>query len=112
METVESLKKELDHYKKKFSLGDHDLSVGGYLAYVELVRQQIDFIKEFKIKSNIDGKKSDTVLYDRAIALGESLPEMITKMNKLKTELNIQYDDSAGKTKQMPTSPQSIGKAV
>lgn len=109
-ESIEELKKELEHYKKKFSISEYDLALDGYLAYVGLVKQQVDFIKDFSVKSNIDGKKAETVLYDRATAMGESLPDMITKLNKLKSELNIEYDSKEGQPKLKSSNPQNIGK--
>lgn len=108
MDETEKLKKELDYYKKKFSVAEFDLAIDGYLSYVALVKQQVDFIKDFNIKNNIEGKKTETVLYDRAMAMGESLPDMITKMNKLKVELNIPFDENEGKPKIVATSPQNI----
>lgn len=110
METIEELKKQLAHYQKKFSLGENDVAIAGYLAYVNLVRQQVEFIADFSIKNNIEGKKTETVLYDRAIALGESLPKMISSMNALKLELHIEYDADEGKPKLGATSPQSLGR--
>jgi len=107
-DTVEGLKKELEFYKKKFSTGEWDLAVDGYLAYVALVRQQVEFMKDFKVKDNIDGKKAETVLYDRAMSMGEGLPDMISKMNRLKMELKIEFDESAGKPKVGATTPQSL----
>lgn len=109
MEDIEQIKKELEFYKKKFSVAEHDLAVDGYLVYAALVRQQVEYLKDFKIKDNIDGKKAETVLYDRAIALGESLPKMITSMNNLKMELKIEFDDNEGKERPKAISPQSIG---
>lgn len=110
MAEIDELKKELEHYKKKFSVAEHDLAVDGYLAYVNLVRQQVEFIKDFKIKENIDGKKTETVLYERATSMGEGLPKMISSMNNLKLELGIEYDANGGKPKIIATSPQSIAK--
>lgn len=107
METLESLKIELEFYKKKFSLGESDVALDGYLTYVNLVRQQVEFLKDFKIKSTIDGKKADTVLYERAMDMGEKLPKMISSMNALKLELNVQYDENEGKVKRGATTPQS-----
>jgi len=107
---VENVIKELNHYKKLFSVAEHDLAIDGYLSYVALVKQQVEFIRDFKIKENIEGKKADTVLYDRAMSMGEGLPDMISKMNKLKTELNIVFDETEGKEKIKATSPQNIGR--
>jgi len=112
METVESLKKELEYYQKKFAIADHDVAVAGYLAYVNIVRQQVDYVKDFNIKANIEGKKSENAMYERTEAIWKNLPDMISSMNRLKIELNIQYDESIGKMKQLPTSPQNIGKAI
>ena len=109
-ETIENLKKELDHYKRKFSLAEHNVAIDGYLAYVNLVRQQVEFIKDFSIKSNIDGKKTETVIYDRAMAMGEGLPKMISSMNALKIELNIEFDINEGRPKRGATTPQSLLK--
>lgn len=110
METIESLKKELEYYQKKFGVADHDVAVAGYLAYVNIVRQQVDHVKDFNIKSNIEGKKSENAMYERTEAIWKNLPDMISSMNRLKLELNIQYDEGTNKVKQLPTSPQSIGK--
>ena len=109
-EKEEKLQKELDYYKKKLALGEHDVAINGYMAYVNLVRQQVEFIGEFKVKDHIEGKKTETVLYDRAISMGESLPKMISSMNSLKVELGIEFDENDGIEKKSATSPQSIGK--
>lgn len=110
MEEVEKLQKELEHYKTKFSIGQQDVAVNGYLAYVNIVRQQVEYIKEFKIKENIEGKKSESAMYDRTESIWKNLPDMITSMNNLKLELGIEYDENEGRDKQKAVSPQSIGK--
>lgn len=99
-------KKELDHYRKLFSIGEHDIAISGYESYVKLVKQQIEYLDDFNLKSNIDGKKAETVIYDRSIALWESLPDMISKMNKLKVELKIEYNPDEGKPKAMAARPE------
>lgn len=108
MEEVELLKKQLEFYKKKFSLAENDVAIDGYLAYVNIVRQQVDYIKEFKIKENIDGKKSESAMYDRTESIWKNLPSMISSMNSLKIELNIQFDENEGKVKRGATTPQSL----
>jgi hypothetical protein len=110
MTEIEKLNKQLDFYKEKFSVAENDVALDGYLAYVALVRQQVEFIKDFRVKEHIDGKKTETVLYDRATAMGESLPKMISLMNNLKMELNIEYDDKTGLPKIKASNPQNIGK--
>lgn len=112
METIESLKKELEFYKKKFAIGDHDVAVNGYMAYVNIVRQQVEYVKDFNIKSNIEGKKSENAMYERTEAIWKNLPDMISSMNRLKMELKIEYDPMEGKQKTGATTPQSFVKAV
>jgi len=102
--------KELEHYRKLYSAGENDLAISGYVAYVNLVRQQVEYIKDFKLKDNIEGKKTETVVYDRAISMGENLPDMISKMNRLKAELKIDFDPEGDKPKFGAISPQSIAR--
>lgn len=110
MEEIEKLKKELEFYKKKLSLAEHDVAMDGYVAYVNIVRQQVEYIKDFNIKSNIEGKKSENAMYDRTEAMWKNLPDMISSMNKLKLELNIPFDENEGKPKMGATTPQSLAK--
>lgn len=109
-ETEEKLQKELDYYKQKFSLAEHDVAINGYLAYVNIVSQQVAYIKDFVLEDNIDGKKSENAKYDRTEAIWKNLPDMITSMNRLKFELNIPFDENEGKPKQTATTPQSLMK--
>lgn len=100
-------RKELEHYRKLFAVGESgNLAVKGYLAFVKSLKQQIEHVENFSIAGNIEGKKAETVLYERSIAIWESLPDMITKMNRLKVELNIEFDPEAGKPKQQATRPE------
>lgn len=107
-ETVESLKKELDFYKKKLSLAEFDISVDGYVAFVEIVRQQVEHVKGFQIKNNIGGKKSEDATYERTEALWKNLPTMLTSVKSLKLELGIEYNPEEGKPKPKKTSPESL----
>lgn len=112
MESIEELKKELAHYQRLLGLAENDVSYKGYLAYVKIVRQQVEFLENFNIKSNIDGKKTETAIYERAESMWANLPKMVSQLNTLKLELKIEWDSEEGKTKKMPLSPQSIGKAI
>jgi len=112
MEDIEALKKQLEHYKKKLSLAEHDVAMDGYVAYVNIVRQQVEYIKDFNIKSNIEGKKSENAMYDRTEAMWKNLPDMISSMNKLKVELNIPYDENEGVEQKGASSPQSFKREL
>ncbi len=109
-ESVEKLKKELEFYKKKLSVAESDIALSGYIAYVNIVKQQVEYIKDFDIKANIEGKKSENAMYDRSEAMWKNLPDMISSMNKLKLELGIEFDENEGKQKHGATTPQSLFK--
>lgn len=109
-ETIETLKKELDFYKSKFSVSDQDVAVDGYIAYVNIVRQMVSFIKDFNIKTNIEGKKSENAMYERTEKIWGELPDMISSMNRLKIELGIEYDPTEGQIRRMATRPELIAK--
>lgn len=110
MEDIDRLKKELEYYKKKFSVAESNVGINGYLAYVNIVKQQVEYIKDFDIKANIEGKKSESAMYDRTEAIWKNLPTMISSMNSLKLELGIEFDDKDGKEKTSATTPQSLFK--
>lgn len=110
-DTIESLNKELEHYRRLFSTKESNLAIKGYLSFVKFVTQQVDYMENFELKSHIDGKKADTVLYDRSVSIGESLPDMISKLNRLKMELKIDFDPEYDKPKVGATSPQTIGRS-
>ncbi len=110
MDYISSLKKELEFYRNKFGIGEKNVSIGGYLAYVNIVRQQVDYTKDFDIKANIEGKKSENAMYERTEAIWKSLPSMISSMNSLRIELGIEFDPTDGQVKTGPTTPQSLLK--
>lgn len=112
MATIEQLQKELEFYKKQFSVAEHDVAINGYLAYVNIVKQQVDYVKDFSIKSNIEGKKSENAMYERTEAIWKNLPEMISSMNRLKTELKIEYNPDEGKPKLQATRPELVAKTI
>jgi hypothetical protein len=109
-EKIKELEKELAFYKHKFSLSENDVAVQGYLAYVNIVRQMVDYVKDFSIKANIDGKKSENAMYERTEKIWGELPDMISSMNRLKMELKIEFDPEEGKPKMTVTNPQAIAK--
>lgn len=107
-EETERLRKELEFYKNKFSVAEKDVAIDGYLAFVNIVRQQVEYIKEFKIKDNIDGKKSESAMYDRSESIWKNLPSMISSMNNLKLELGVEFDVNEGVERKGASSPQGF----
>lgn len=101
--------RKIAHYEKILGIGEGDLALKGYRSFVKIVQQQVDFLDDFNLKSNIDGKKSETAIYDRASDLWSNLPKMISSLKHLQAELKIEFDPNEGKPKVGATSPQSIG---
>ena len=110
MEEVETLKKELEYYKKLTGVSEFDPATKGYMVLVKQLRQRNDFLDNFKISEKIGNAVKDDPVYARATDLIDSLPKMISSLHALKLELGIEYDENEGKEKQKAISPQSIGK--
>jgi hypothetical protein len=109
-DTIEGLKKELDHYKRLLGIGDD--AIESYQVLIGICRQQREYLQVFNIKSKIGSDdKAAAVEYKNAKDLWENLPDMISKLNRLRSELKIEYDETEGKPKLGMTSPQNIGKA-
>ena len=112
MATVQELEAKVSHYEKILKLAEHDLAHKGYVTFCKIIQQQVEFLDDFNIKSNIDGKKTETVMYERAESMWEKLPKNISALNALRVELKIEYDEEAGKPKTVAASPQSIANMV
>lgn len=94
METIESLKNKLIEYEKRMGIGEFDPAKDGYLVLVEILRQQNEFLKGFKIKSSVSSEdKSKVIEYKNAKDLWENLTSMIKNVNSLKIELKMNGEE-------------------
>jgi len=66
-----------------------DLEKEGYFALKAMVKQQVDIVREFKVKEEIVKSPKDDKYYDRVKALSEGLKVMITDLKTLRMELKI-----------------------
>jgi len=98
---------ELEHYRKLFGTGD--VATKAYRSIVKVLEQQIEYLNEFKIKDNVEAAK-DKPSYDRAIKMFENMPDVVSKLHKLKGELGIEYVENEDEV--MPVSPQNMGKRI
>jgi hypothetical protein len=101
--------KELEHYKKLFGVGEHNPVLNAYKVYVNQLRQRVEYLNLFSLKSKISAPAKDDPEYARAMDLIDSLPKMITSVNDLQVQLKVTYNPDEEKPKQRATSPQSIG---
>lgn len=103
------LEKELEHYKKLFGVGEHNPVLNAYKVYVNQLRQRVEYLNLFSLKSKISAPAKDDPEYARAMDLIDSLPKMITSVNDLQVQLKVTYNPEDEKPKQLPITPQSIG---
>lgn len=93
---IEELKKLLELEKKKVSVLEQRLrlyespgEMRGFYAMQRILNQQADFLNSFDLKDEIKTNPKEDKIYDRASDLWEKLPGNISKVNSLKTELNV-----------------------
>ncbi len=107
---AEAQAKMIAHYEKKLGIGlELSLEMKGFMAYQKLLEQQITHIENFKITQEVlNGGKSKDALWERTEKMHNELPEKISALSKLRTELKVEFDETEGKPKLTATSPQSL----
>lgn len=104
--TIEELKRELDFYRS-------DPEKRGYFALRRIVNMQIDHLNSFNIKANVTGKKSEDASFERTQSVWEKLPNMITSLNDLKSQLRISPDDEKENSlREQRLTPESISDVL
>ena len=101
-EQIERLQKRLAYYEK-------DAAFGGFFTLNRIVNQQREYLNTFVINSYIAAEEKDKqIAYKNAKDLWESLPDMITQLNKLRIDLKL---DDLGKEEEklIPFSPENMG---
>jgi hypothetical protein len=87
-------KKKCEEYERRMGIGQYDLAKEGYLVLVNILRQQNEFLGEFKLKSKISSEeKTDAVMYKNAKDLWEGLPKMIESVGNLKIALKMEGEE-------------------
>lgn len=94
-------------YEKRIGIGQYDPAKEGYLVLVNILQQQNEYLKEFKIKSKIASEeKGDVIAYKNAKDLWENLPSMIQNVNTLKIALKMEGEEE--KKSKMPFSAKEV----
>lgn len=101
-----SIEQELEYYKKLF--GTADVATRAYISVVKMLEQHIEHLSQFKLIEHIKNKDADSPQYKRTMEIYESMPDMISKLHKLKVELNIEYVEEI--KQESPITPESIAK--
>lgn len=83
--------KKIAEYERRMGIGEDDPAKEGYLVLVNILRQQNEFLGDFKLKSKISSEeKTDAVMYKNAKDLWEGLPKMIESVGNLKVALKME----------------------
>lgn len=119
MTEIDDLKKELESEKKKVSVLEQKLrlyelpgEMRGYYAMQRILNQQSDYLNKFELEKELKQFSKDDKIYDRSSELWEKLPVNISRLNALKSELNItgnEEKDTVRKTVSPESMAQSIG---
>jgi len=89
-----NLKRQLEVAMQKIAIyEDEDLDKEGYFALKAMVKQQVEIVRDFKLKDEIKKSPKDDKYYDRVQALSEGLKAMITNLRVLKSELKINPEE-------------------
>ena len=100
-------KKRCEEYEQRMGIGGNDPARDGYMVLVGILKQQNNYLKDFKIKDLISSDdKAKSVEYKNAKDLWENLATMISKVSVLKAELKIEGEEK--KETIIPISPKSI----
>lgn len=87
-------KQRCEEYEKRMGIGQSDPAKDGYLVLVNILTQQNEYLKEFKIKNKIaSDEKADATAYKNAKDLWEKLPDMIKSVRSLRVELKMDGDE-------------------
>jgi hypothetical protein len=89
-----NLKRQLDVAMQKLAVyEDEDLDKDGYFALKAMVKQQVDIVRDFKLKDEITKSSKEDKYYDRVKALYEGLKTMIIDLKILRVELKINPEE-------------------
>lgn len=87
--TEKELLAKIEEYEKKMGIGKCDPAKEAYFRYVEMLRQQTDYLKDFKISAKIGDAVKDSPVYARAIEMIDGLPKMIKAVKELREEFGF-----------------------
>lgn len=103
----DKLKNKISEYEKRMGIGQFDPAKDGYLVLVNILRQQNEYLGDFKISTKIaSDEKSDITAYKNAKDLWENLPKMIENVSNLKIVLKMEGEEK--KSSYSPISAKEI----
>lgn len=118
--TIEELKRDNANLKRQLEVAlqkievyeSENLEKEGYYVFKGWVRQQIDIVKDFKLKDEITKNPKEDKYYDRVKDIGEKMNKTITDLNALRIELKINPKDDEDYKRRQRTSPESVANVL
>ncbi len=107
--TEQEYKNKIAEYEKRMGIGEYNPAKEAYLVYVDILRQQTEFLKTFNIKLKIT-EKDDQVEYKNAKDLWENIPKLIENVNNLKIILKMEGEQKRPNIN--PISPKEIANGT
>lgn len=101
-------KKRCEEYEKRMGIGQDDPAKDGYLVLVAQLRQQNEYLKDFRLKDKIGNAVKDDPVYARSMDLIEKLPKMISSVSVLRIELKMEGEEK--KSTYKPVTAKSIAE--
>jgi len=90
-----------------------DPSKRGYYALNKILYQQIHFLEDFDLKTQIKENPKEDKIYDRAKGIWEGLKTMILDCRALKSELKIPNDEEEKEIKKIyRLTPESVSDVL
>jgi hypothetical protein len=109
--TYEQLEKKVAHYEDIFGVSEYDPAIKGYRVLVSILKQQNEFLSNFKITGYIaSDEKAEITAYKNAKDLWENLPKMIESVNNLRIGLKIEEENN--KAVRKPFSAKDVANST
>ncbi len=93
MPDISYYEKKCRHYENLLGIGSYDPVKSAFLVYLKILKQQVEFLNSFDIKSHISDSDKESPKYKRAIEMVDGLPKMIASVNDLRTTLKLTQED-------------------
>lgn len=101
--TIEELEKELAEANKIIEAYKKPSEFRGFYTYNRVINSQIDILEEFDLATQIKTPVTkDDKYYERVETIIEKLPSHLSKINTLKSELNITGNEKKDTDKNIP----------
>lgn len=98
MPTEIDYKKLYEEEKAKLAQYKLPSELRGFYAYNRIINAQVDILEDFDLKTEIKQRvEKDDKFYDRVETIIEKLPVHLSKLNILKTELNLTGNEQKDK---------------